>query len=214
MDETLILVLDDNRRSYPRDEDLEWVVKDYGCRLVFADAADAVASGLERLARDTGHAIGAVLTDCFAEPGQAPGAVRRPFWHVEALRRARPDLLIGVHSGSLTPERERLAREAGANLCLRKGADLKPFYQKVAEHRQLSGLSALDRFWHDLPRLLETKFGKWVAYTSAGQCAEGDDQAELYRWCRSMGWRPGTYVVARVLPDQPVAVVPNEWVGA
>jgi hypothetical protein len=74
-------------------------------------------------------------------------------------------------------------------------------------------MSPLERFWHDLPRLLKTNFGKWVACTSAGVQQTGDDEEDLYDRCLRAGLKPGEFIVARVLPAQPEAVVADEWLA-
>jgi hypothetical protein len=65
--------------------------------------------------------------------------------------------------------------------------------------------AAYDRFQRDLPELLKSKFGLWVAYTPCGNGPElaGDDADALYRRCAERGLRPGHYVIERVLPDPP-----------
>ena len=72
--------------------------------------------------------------------------------------------------------------------------------------------SALDYFHQNLELLLSTKFGQWVVCTPYGIVQEGNDEIALYEWCKENNFKDGTYLVSQVLPDQPVADVPDEWV--
>ncbi len=126
-DDKEIFVIDDNRESYPSDEDLAWVSREYGCRLAFADPTDPITTGLQRVQQDRDRRVLGISTDSFEQRGQGG---KTPFWHVRELRRLRPDLIIGVNSGSLSSEVKRQeAREAGADACFRKGESLEPFYE-------------------------------------------------------------------------------------
>jgi hypothetical protein len=64
---------------------------------------------------------------------------------------------------------------------------------------------AEQRYWQDLPRLLVTQPGRWVAYGPDGLIGEGEDPTTLYRKCFSQGFVAGHFLVTRVEPDLPVA---------
>lgn len=73
-------------------------------------------------------------------------------------------------------------------------------------------LAAAERFFlTDLPRLLTTCPGRWVAYSGAGRLAEGDEPIALHRRCLDSGLEPGRFLVARVEPDLPVAEMSQNW---
>lgn len=83
---------------------------------------------------------------------------------------------------------------------------LPPRYQPHPEFAKAERL-----FWHDLPKLLPTKAGRWVVYTSKGRIMEGADGVVLEQECQRRGLRTGQYLVARVEPDAPVADIPLDW---
>jgi hypothetical protein len=138
---------------------------------------------------------------------------REPLWHIEAIRRLRPDVFIVVYSGTVSQERIKLAEKAGADEFIPKGKSLEPFYVKVAQRIGFERLRPVDRYWHDLPKLLESKYGAWVVCTAEGVQHEGASQAAMYEWCRQQGLKSGDFVVGRVLRDQPEAEVPADWIG-
>ena len=70
------------------------------------------------------------------------------------------------------------------------------------------------RYLRDLPQLLVSKSGRWVAYTSQGLIAEGDDELAMFRACDERGLRRGQFVVARVEPDLPAAEITENWFPA
>lgn len=77
------------------------------------------------------------------------------------------------------------------------------------------GLQAAERrYLRDLPQLLGSKPGRWVAYASQGLIAEGDDELALFRACREQGLPRGQFVVARVEPDLPPAEITENWFSA
>ena len=67
------------------------------------------------------------------------------------------------------------------------------------------------RYLRDLPQLLVSKPGRWVAYTSQGLIAEGDDELAVFRACGQQGLQRGQFVVARVEPDLPPAEITENW---
>jgi hypothetical protein len=209
MTEKAILVLDDIHQSYPKD--MDWFAENYGCRLVFADEDDPVGDGLRRIESDNDKTIVAVISDSFSGPPGVPDRPAKQFSHLATICARRPDLLIAIHCSVLSQAAKDRASEAGATRFYSKGDSLLPFYEEVKRLVARTSMSPLDRFWNDLPQLLETKFGKWVACTSDGVQHSGDDEHELYNRCRRDGLQPREFVVARVLPDQPEAVVLDEW---
>jgi hypothetical protein len=69
-------------------------------------------------------------------------------------------------------------------------------------------LQAAERLYlHDLPEMLQSKPGRWVAYISQGLFAEGDDELAVFRSCDERGLRRGHFLVARGEPDQPAAEI-------
>ena len=66
------------------------------------------------------------------------------------------------------------------------------------------------RYLADLPQLLQTKPGRWVAYTAQGCLAEGEEELALFRWCERQGLRPEQFLVARVEPEVTVMDAPPE----
>ncbi len=70
------------------------------------------------------------------------------------------------------------------------------------------------RYLRDLPQLLVSKPGRWVAYTSQGLIAEGDDELAVFRSCGERGLQRGQFVVARVEPDLPAAEITENWFPA
>ena len=209
MGEKTILVMDDNRGCYPADTDS--IREKYGCGIEFADAVNPIGDGFRRIDDDDDKRIVALISDSFSEVSGPTPQDSQPFWYLAKIRARRPDLLIAVHSAGLSQTSIEQASRAGANEFYRKGESLLPFYQMVTDLVASQEMSPLDRFWHDLPHLLETKFGKWVVCTADGEQHSGDDEDDLYAWCRSAGLRPEEFVVARVLPDQPEAEVPHDW---
>jgi hypothetical protein len=69
------------------------------------------------------------------------------------------------------------------------------------------GATAERRYLQDLPALLDVKAGRWVAYTTRGLLAEGDDELALFRICQEQGLKHGEFIVARVEPDLPASEV-------
>jgi hypothetical protein len=65
-------------------------------------------------------------------------------------------------------------------------------------------------YYQDLPKLLQSRPGRWVAYGRDGCIAEGDDPAALYRHCFRQGFQAGHFVVTRVEPDLPVVDLRDE----
>ena len=63
------------------------------------------------------------------------------------------------------------------------------------------------------PSCSRAKYGAWVVCTAEGVQHEGESQAAMYEWCKQQGLKSGDYVVGRVLPDQPTAEVPADWLG-
>src|SRR5438132_12076541 len=53
-------------------------------------------------------------------------------------------------------------------------------------------------FRRDLPRLLETCRGQWVAYRGEEQLGVGPKNTELYEECVRRGFNPGELVLCRV----------------
>lgn len=74
--------------------------------------------------------------------------------------------------------------------------------------------AAEQRYLRDLPQLLVSKAGRWVAYTSQGLIAEGDEELAVFRACDERGLRRGQFVVARVEPDLPAAEITENWFAA
>jgi hypothetical protein len=75
---------------------------------------------------------------------------------------------------------------------------------------------AADSFWTDLPDNLKLKefIGRWVAYTVQGclhVAKEHEDDQAVHRFCRASGLSPERYFVGRVVPDQGVAEVTDNW---
>ena len=70
------------------------------------------------------------------------------------------------------------------------------------------------RYLRDLPQLLVSKPGRWVAYTSQGLIAEGDDELAVFRACDERGLPRGQFVVTRVEPDLPAAEITENWFPA
>jgi hypothetical protein len=81
-------------------------------------------------------------------------------------------------------------------------------------HREPDSHAAEQRYVKDLPQLLESKAGRWVAYAPQGLIAEGEDELALFRLCRERGLKPGEFFVARVEPDLPPAEVTDNWYAA
>ena len=72
--------------------------------------------------------------------------------------------------------------------------------------------AAAERLYlQDLPELLNSKAGRWVAYTSEGLIAEGDDELALFRSCYERGFKRGHFLVTRVEPDLPTAEITENW---
>ena len=73
-------------------------------------------------------------------------------------------------------------------------------------------LQAAERLYLcDLPELLQSKPGRWVAYSSQGVIAEGDDELSVFQLCYARGLRRGHFLVARVEPDLPAAEINENW---
>jgi hypothetical protein len=153
-----------------------------------ADPTRPVDDALERLQQDRNREVVAVLSDSF------DGS----FSHIRRLRSLRPDLLIAVHSGGLTDAQRNKAREAGANLCIAKGASLREFWEEAAKR---FFCTPSKKFWDALPRLLETEFGAWVVFTTAGHVYTGKSENDCYQWSQQEGLLSGEYVIGQVIPD-------------
>jgi len=82
----------------------------------------------------------------------------------------------------------------------------------VAPHPDLRAAERL--YLRDLPELLRSKPGRWVAYTAQGAIDEGDDELTLFESCYGRGLRRGQFLVARVEPDLPVAEIDENWFPA
>jgi CheY-like chemotaxis protein len=122
-----ILIMDDQwSRCYPNQPPVP------GLEFQFAESSDPIQDGLATVRCDEQKQIRAVISDCFEEQVD-PSKGRSLFWHIEALRKARPDLLIVVHSGGLTEAKIAAAACAGADRCVSKGKSLLEIYQLVAE---------------------------------------------------------------------------------
>jgi hypothetical protein len=72
-------------------------------------------------------------------------------------------------------------------------------------------LAAEERYLRDLPDLLRTEFGRWVAYTAQGRIAEGDNELALFQECFRRGLQRGQFLVARVESDAPAAQITDNW---
>jgi len=77
-------------------------------------------------------------------------------------------------------------------------------------------VKAEDSFWADLPDNLNNneRLGRWVAYTVQGcvhVAKEHEDDQAVHRSCRSRGLRPEQYFVGRVVPDQGIAEITDNW---
>jgi hypothetical protein len=75
---------------------------------------------------------------------------------------------------------------------------------------------AADLFWADLPGKLEKSeyFGRWVAYTVQGcfhVAKEHEDDQAVHRYCRGCGLMPEQYFVGRVVPDQAITEITDNW---
>jgi hypothetical protein len=69
-------------------------------------------------------------------------------------------------------------------------------------------------FWEDLETNLARYPGRWVAYTPQGLHTvgrAGEDDRALERRCQRQGLELGHFMVSRVIPDQPVAEVSDNW---
>src|SRR3990172_1522943 len=62
-------------------------------------------------------------------------------------------------------------------------------------------------YLRDLPEMLQSKPGRWVAYTPQGLLADGDDELAVFRSCDERGLRRGHFLVSRVEPDLPTAEI-------
>lgn len=173
--------------------------------LVFANYENPVESGLRALQEDQGKEIVGLITDSCAKK------VKIPFEHIRQFQEIRPGLFIVAWSGNLTTKKKQLAQEAGAGACYQKTASFAKLFKELDEKTRRS---PSDRFWKDLPNLLETKFGKWVVYTAHGLQREGEDEYALHEWCKQHQINIGPYVVHKVVPDQTLTEVPDEWLGA
>ena len=73
-------------------------------------------------------------------------------------------------------------------------------------------LQAAERLYlNDLPAMLESKPGRWVAYSSQGLIVEGDDELAVFQVCYAQGRRRGEFLVACVEPDLPAAEITENW---
>lgn len=62
---------------------------------------------------------------------------------------------------------------------------------------------SLEAFRRDLPRLLETHYGKWVAYRCDEVLGMGETQTELYERGFARGLKPDEFLVCSIEPEIP-----------
>jgi hypothetical protein len=62
---------------------------------------------------------------------------------------------------------------------------------------------SLDAFRRDLPRLLETHYGKWVVYHDDAQLGFGKTETELYEKCLARGMKRDEFLVCSIEPEIP-----------
>lgn len=62
---------------------------------------------------------------------------------------------------------------------------------------------SLDAFRRDLPRLLKTHYGKWVAYHGDAQLGFGRTEKELYEKCLARGMKRDEFLVCSIEPEIP-----------
>ena len=62
---------------------------------------------------------------------------------------------------------------------------------------------SLDAFRRDLPRLLKTHYGKWVAYHGDAQVGFGRTETELYAKCLAQGMKRDEFLVCSIEPEIP-----------
>jgi hypothetical protein len=73
-------------------------------------------------------------------------------------------------------------------------------------------MRAAERLYlQDLPELLRTKPGDWIAYSAQGRIAQGPDEMALFQLCFTQGLRRGQFLVARIEPDAPSAAITESW---
>jgi hypothetical protein len=66
---------------------------------------------------------------------------------------------------------------------------------------------SLDAFRRDLPRLLETHYGKWVVYQGDAQLGFGKTETELYEKCLARGMKRDEFLVCSIeleIPDDEI----------
>lgn len=62
---------------------------------------------------------------------------------------------------------------------------------------------SLEAFRRDLPRLLETHYGKWVAYRGDERLGLGRTQTELYQQGFARGLKADEFLVCSIEPEIP-----------
>ena len=62
---------------------------------------------------------------------------------------------------------------------------------------------SLEAFRRDLPRLLETHYGKWVAYHGDAQLGFGKTETGLYEKCLARGMKRDEFLVCSIEPEIP-----------
>ncbi len=68
---------------------------------------------------------------------------------------------------------------------------------------------AVAAFRRDLPGLLQTHPGQWVAYRGGRRIGFADSKTLLLRYCGGEGHRPADLFVAKVQPEMPPAAA--DW---
>lgn len=64
-------------------------------------------------------------------------------------------------------------------------------------------IRSLEAFRRDLPRLLETHYGKWVAYRGDERLGLGRTQTELYQQGFARGLKADEFLVCSIEPEIP-----------
>jgi hypothetical protein len=67
-------------------------------------------------------------------------------------------------------------------------------------------VAAYEAFRRELPQLLQTHPGKWVAYSGARRLGLGDTKTDLYQMCLSRGLPRREFIVDRIVPRGEVEV--------
>lgn len=100
-------------------------------------------------------------------------------------------------------ERELTDGERAAKIRILLESEPLPMIQK-----------SIDAFRRDLPEMLKTHRGKWVAYSGDERIGFGKTQTELYRECFRRGLTRDDFVVCGVAegtfdPDEEIEVSPD-----